>query len=57
MFAMAVIPAAAFGIGLLFIPDSPRWLAGRGHVDQARAVLKRIRRSGTGGGRTQRDSA
>ena len=28
MFAMAVIPAAAFGIGLFFIPDSPRWLAG-----------------------------
>jgi MFS family permease len=23
MFAMAVIPAAAFGIGLIFIPDSP----------------------------------
>jgi sugar porter (SP) family MFS transporter len=43
MFAMAVIPAAAFGIGLIFIPDSPRWLAGRGHLDQARAVLKRIR--------------
>ena len=43
MFSMAVIPAAAFGIGLIFIPDSPRWLAARGHEDQARAVLKRIR--------------
>lgn len=43
MFALAVIPAAAFGIGLLFIPDSPRWLAGRGHLDQARDVLKKIR--------------
>ncbi|MGI8960278.1 MAG: sugar porter family MFS transporter [Bryobacteraceae bacterium] len=43
MFALAVIPAASFGIGLLFIPDSPRWLAGRGHLDQARDVLKRIR--------------
>ena len=43
MFAMAVIPAAAFGIGLMFIPDSPRWLASRGHLDQARAVLNRIR--------------
>jgi sugar porter (SP) family MFS transporter len=43
MFAMAVIPAAAFGIGLIFIPDSPRWLAARGHEDRARAVLKRIR--------------
>jgi len=46
MFAMAVIPAAAFGIGLIFIPDSPRWLAGRGHLDQARAVLKRVRPPG-----------
>jgi sugar porter (SP) family MFS transporter len=44
MFALAVIPAAAFGIGLIFIPNSPRWLVSRGHVDQARAVLKRIRR-------------
>jgi len=43
MFAMAVVPAAAFGIGLVFIPDSPRWLAGRGHADRAEAVLKKIR--------------
>jgi len=43
MFAMAVIPAAAFGIGLMFIPNSPRWLAARGHMDLAQAVLKRIR--------------
>jgi len=43
MFAMAVIPAAAFGIGLLFIPNSPRWLAGCGHLDEARTVLNRIR--------------
>jgi sugar porter (SP) family MFS transporter len=43
MFALAVVPAAAFGIGLIFIPNSPRWLVARGHTDQARAVLKRIR--------------
>jgi sugar porter (SP) family MFS transporter len=43
MFAMAVIPATAFGVGLIFIPNSPRWLVSRGHVDQARAVLNRIR--------------
>ena len=43
MFAMAVVPAAAFCIGLMFIPDSPRWLAARGHADQAKAVLNRMR--------------
>ena len=43
MFALAVIPAAAFGIGLIFIPNSPRWLVACGHMDRARAVLNRIR--------------
>jgi sugar porter (SP) family MFS transporter len=43
MFALAVVPAVAFGIGLIFIPNSPRWLVARGDTDQARAVLKRIR--------------
>jgi sugar porter (SP) family MFS transporter len=43
MFALAAIPAAMFITGLMFIPDSPRWLAGRGHPDQALAVLQRIR--------------
>jgi SP family galactose:H+ symporter-like MFS transporter len=43
MFALALVPAAAFGIGLAFIPDSPRWLAARGDVEQARGVLNRIR--------------
>ncbi len=43
MFALAVVPAGAFGIGLMFIPDSPRWLAARGHADLARTVLMRIR--------------
>ncbi|MGC8528557.1 MFS transporter, partial [Acidiphilium sp.] len=40
---MAFVPASIFGVGLIFIPDSPRWLVSRGHVDSARAVLLRIR--------------
>lgn len=43
MFALAILPAAAFGIGLLFIPDSPRWLSAHGRDDQALQVLKKIR--------------
>jgi len=43
MFAMAIVPAAAFGIGLLFIPDSPRWLSAMGDKNKAREVLKEIR--------------
>ena len=43
MFALAAVPATLFATGLMFIPDSPRWLAGRGHLDQALAVLHRIR--------------
>ena len=44
MFALAVIPAGAFGCGLLFIPDSPRWLVGQKQEDRAKAVLNRIRK-------------
>ncbi|KAI8935873.1 hypothetical protein NX059_007388 [Plenodomus lindquistii] len=31
------------GIGILFSPESPRWLAGRGEWDQARVSLARLR--------------
>ena len=43
MFALAAIPAAAFAVGLIFIPDSPRWLVGRRRANEAKAVLMRIR--------------
>src|ERR1700682_112232 len=43
MFGLAVIPAVIFGVGMLFLPESPRWLASRGHHDRARTMLARIR--------------
>jgi sugar porter (SP) family MFS transporter len=43
MFGLAVVPATIFGLGMLFLPESPRWLAKRGHLDRARAMLIRIR--------------
>ena len=46
MFGLAAVPALILLIGLLFVPESPRWLMGRSRDDQARAVLQRIRESG-----------
>jgi SP family galactose:H+ symporter-like MFS transporter len=43
MFGLAAIPAAALGIGMLFVPESPRWLVSRALPEQAQAVLRRIR--------------
>jgi len=43
MFGLAVVPAAIFGTGMLFLPESPRWLLRRGRREHARAMLERIR--------------
>ena len=43
MFGLGVIPALMFGIGMWFLPESPRWLASHALHDQARAVLMRFR--------------
>src|SRR5258708_14075767 len=45
MFGLAVIPAAIFGAGMFFLPESPRWLLRRGQNETARAMLERIRGS------------
>ncbi|MGB9144987.1 MAG: sugar porter family MFS transporter [Acidobacteriaceae bacterium] len=42
MLAVAAIPAAIFFLGLLLIPESPRWLISQGHRERGRAVLARI---------------
>jgi SP family galactose:H+ symporter-like MFS transporter len=43
MFGLAAIPAAMLGIGMMRMPDSPRWLMKHDEPDKAREVLRRIR--------------
>ena len=43
MFGLAVVPAGIFAIGMMFLPESPRWLLRRGRRENARAMLERIR--------------
>jgi len=43
MFGLAAIPAIILAVGLLFVPESPRWLMSRSRAAQARSVLERIR--------------
>ena len=43
MLGLAVVPGAMLGLGMLYMPETPRWLAKTGKIDTARKVLKRIR--------------
>jgi sugar porter (SP) family MFS transporter len=42
MFASQGVPVAVLILGLLLVPESPRWLAAKGHTARALEVLKRI---------------
>lgn len=44
MFLTGLIPAILLFFGMLMLPPSPRWLALKGQIDQARGILRRIRR-------------
>lgn len=43
MFGLGVIPAVLLGLGVLALPDSPRWLAKHDLMTKALCVLQRIR--------------
>lgn len=43
MLGLATIPAVLLGVGMLFLPDSPRWYASKDRFDEARGVLHRGR--------------
>jgi len=43
MLGLAVVPAAMLGLGMLFLPETPRYLVSRHLPERARAVLRSIR--------------
>jgi sugar porter (SP) family MFS transporter len=43
MLGFGMVPAAILGIGMYYLPDTPRWLLNEGREDEARETLKRIR--------------
>jgi SP family galactose:H+ symporter-like MFS transporter len=43
MLGLAVVPGAALGLGMLVLPESPRWSAQRGNLEKARSVLMKVR--------------
>lgn len=42
--ALQLVPAIILGIGILFMPFSPRWLVNQGRDDEALVVLSSARR-------------
>src|ERR1700722_10889988 len=43
MLGLGAVPGAILAAGMLVLPESPRWLAGHNLLDQAEAVLRRLR--------------
>jgi SP family xylose:H+ symportor-like MFS transporter len=42
MFGLGAVPAGLFLLGVLWLPESPRWLAQTGQLDRAEVVLRKM---------------
>jgi sugar porter (SP) family MFS transporter len=45
MFASGIVPALLLAIGMLTLPETPRWLVRHGRIEEGRRVLERFRGS------------
>jgi MFS transporter, SP family, galactose:H+ symporter len=45
MLGLAAVPGLILGLGMLYLPESPRWLAKHGQTEKALKILSRIRGS------------
>ena len=45
MFAFGLVPAILLSIGMIFLPESPRWLAKQKKIAEAKKVLRYLRRT------------
>jgi SP family galactose:H+ symporter-like MFS transporter len=46
MLGLGGVPGLLLAVGMLFLPETPRWLAGRGYTERARAALLQLRGHG-----------
>ena len=53
MLGIAALPAIVRFIAFFFLPESPRWLVGKGKVTKAKTVLEKLRGKQFGEERTQ----
>lgn len=45
MFGVGIVPAILLSIGMIFLPESPRWLVKRNLLTQAKDTLRQLRRT------------